>query len=68
MSKRKEEKGNPNDKCARKARVNPAGVAWAGQEGISMTLEHGDSGIQHISATALYPTHLLVNREIMNLP
>lgn len=30
MSKRKEEKGNPNDKCARKARVNPAGVAWAG--------------------------------------
>lgn len=30
MSKRKEGKGNPNDKCARKARVNPAGVAWAG--------------------------------------
>lgn len=66
--KRKEEKRNQNDKCARKARLNPGGVAWARAGRNFHDLGAQDSNVQHISPTALYLMCSLVNGEIMNMP
>lgn len=56
-------KGNPYDKCARKARVNPAGVAWAGAgRKISMTLEHGDQTSSTFLPLSLY-SHTLAGKQ-----